>query len=47
MGIRSASPRLSFPSARSAICWAAKAASVELREEKTAAAMALTVAGEV
>ena len=39
MGIRRAMPRLS-PSAMSAICCTAKAASAELREEKIAAAMA-------
>jgi len=44
MGIRRAMPRLS-PSAMSAICCAAKAASVELRVEKIAPAIAAAVPG--
>ena len=42
MGSNSAMPRLS-PSAISAICWAAKAASQELNVEKMAPAMAVPV----
>ncbi len=41
-GSKSARPRLS-PSAISAICWAAKAASQELKVEKIAPAMAVPV----
>jgi hypothetical protein len=42
IGSKRAKPRLSpAPSARSAICWAAKAASQELRVEKMAPAMAV------
>ena len=41
-GNRSAIPRLS-PSAMSAICWAAKAASAELKAEKNAPATAVPV----
>ncbi|WP_411025877.1 hypothetical protein, partial [Salmonella sp. s57402] len=44
-GNKSASPRLS-PSAISAICWAAKAESEELRAEKKAPARAVFVRGD-